>query len=411
MECGLLTGTMDVGPSPRFFPTVHGLLHVDSSAPATKSVARDRSQNPTREPPRTDVDYDASAIQVLEGLEAVRKRPGMYIGSTGERGLHHLIWEIVDNAVDEALAGYCDRIVLTLTDDGAIRVEDNGRGIPTDTAPGQELPAVTHRADPAARRRQVRRRRLQGLRRPARRRRLGRQRAVDPARGRGAATAATCGASASPSATPTAASSRSARSSRGEGTGTTVTYWASADIFETTTYSLETITTRIREMAFLNKGLEIVVRDERPAADEIVDAVAGRHRSQHEIDQGGTDAIQRGEGGGLRAGLQVRARPGRLRRAPQPPQAAGQRDGHLLRGRHPGRLGEPHEPRGRDAVEHLVQRVGAHLRQHDQHPRGRHPRGGLPRRADLAGQRLGRGVGPDQEAARTGSPATTSARA
>ena len=87
--------------------------------------------------------YDASAIQVLEGLEAVRKRPGMYIGSTGERGLHHLIWEIVDNAVDESLAGYCDRIVITLQADGGIRVEDNGRGIPTDTAPGQELPALT----------------------------------------------------------------------------------------------------------------------------------------------------------------------------------------------------------------------------------------------------------------------------
>src|SRR5690349_25099929 len=86
-------------------------------------------------------DYDASAIQVLEGLEAVRKRPGMYIGSTGERGLHHLIWEIVNNAVDEALAGYCDRIVLTLREDGGVQVIDNGRGIPTDTAPGQELPA------------------------------------------------------------------------------------------------------------------------------------------------------------------------------------------------------------------------------------------------------------------------------
>src|SRR5205085_6569867 len=88
-------------------------------------------------------EYGADSITVLEGLEAVRKRPGMYIGSTGERGLHHLIWEVVDNSVDESLAGYCDRIVLTLTADGAVRVEDNGRGIPTDTAPGQELPAVT----------------------------------------------------------------------------------------------------------------------------------------------------------------------------------------------------------------------------------------------------------------------------
>src|SRR5919107_3468117 len=87
--------------------------------------------------------YDASAIQVLEGLEAVRKRPGMYIGSTGERGLHHLVWEIVDNGVDEALAGYATRIVLTLQEDGGVRVEDNGRGIPTDTAPGQEMPALT----------------------------------------------------------------------------------------------------------------------------------------------------------------------------------------------------------------------------------------------------------------------------
>ena len=237
------------------------------------------------------VDYDASAIQVLEGLEAVRKRPGMYIGSTGERGLHHLIWEIIDNAVDESMAGYCDRIVVTLQDDGSVKVEDNGRGIPTDTAPGADMPAVTmaltmlhaggkfggggykvsgglHGVGVSV---------VNALSTTL----------VVEVRNRGHLWRQTFSLG-----VPDADLEQIRPMEPGERTGTTVTWWASDDIFETTSYNLETITSRIREMAFLNKGLEIVIRDERESADDLADAVEDG-TIDASVDQATPDAIKK----------------------------------------------------------------------------------------------------------------------
>jgi len=243
-----------------------------------------------------DADYDASAIQVLEGLEAVRKRPGMYIGSTGERGLHHLIWEVVDNAVDESLAGHCDRIVLTLLEDGGIRVEDNGRGIPTDTAAGQELPALTlaltvlHAGGKFGGGGYKVSGGLHGVGISVVNALSTRVIAEVKNRGHQWRQEFHVGV-------PVGGLEQVRAMEPGERTGTTITYYASPDIFETTQYSLETITSRIREMAFLNKGLEIVVRDERPASAELVDAVED-DTVDNSIDSAGHDALKRGEGGG-----------------------------------------------------------------------------------------------------------------
>ncbi|MCD6639567.1 MAG: DNA topoisomerase (ATP-hydrolyzing) subunit B [Nocardioides sp.] len=240
--------------------------------------------------------YDASAIQVLEGLEAVRKRPGMYIGSTGERGLHHLIWEIVDNSVDEALAGYCDRIVLTLQEDGGVRVEDNGRGIPTGTAPGQEMPAVTmaltmlHAGG-----------KFGG----------GGYKVSGGLHGVGVSVVNALSSrlvvevknrdhlwrQSFQLGVPDGDLEQVRPMEAGERTGTTVTWYASDEIFETTQYSLETIISRLREMAFLNKGVEFVVRDERAQADAIMDAVEDE-TIPGDVDSAGHDAPKRGEAGG-----------------------------------------------------------------------------------------------------------------
>ncbi|WP_210440706.1 DNA topoisomerase (ATP-hydrolyzing) subunit B [Nocardioides xinjiangensis] len=243
------------------------------------------------------VEYDASAIQVLEGLEAVRKRPGMYIGSTGERGLHHLIWEIVDNGVDEALAGFATRICLTLQADGGVRVEDDGRGIPTDTAPGQEMPALTmaltmlHAGGKFG---------GGGYKVSGGLHGVGvsvvnalSTRLVAEVRNRGHLWRQSFQLG-----VPDADLEQVRPMEPGESTGTTVTWYASEDIFESLHYNLETITSRLREMAFLNKGVEFVVRDERPQADAIIDAVED-DTIANDVDSAGHDAIKRGESGGL----------------------------------------------------------------------------------------------------------------
>ncbi|WP_030543671.1 DNA topoisomerase (ATP-hydrolyzing) subunit B [Streptomyces albus] len=206
-----------------------------------------------------EVAYDASAITVLEGLDAVRKRPGMYIGSTGERGLHHLVQEVVDNSVDEAMAGHADSIDVTILADGGVRVTDNGRGIPVGIVPSEGKPAVEVVMT------------------------------VLHAGGKfgGGGYAVSGGLHGVGVSVVNALSTRVAVEVRTEGhrwtqdyklgvptaplaknepvedTGTTVTFWADPDIFETTDYSFETLARRFQEMAFLNKGLAISLTDER----------------------------------------------------------------------------------------------------------------------------------------------------
>ena len=242
-------------------------MSVENPAGEVPADVAEEVRSTTAADTKVDAEYDASAIQVLEGLEAVRKRPGMYIGSTGARGLHHLIWEIVDNSVDEALAGHCDEILVTLQPDGSVKVEDNGRGIPTGTAPGQELPAVTlaltvlHAGG-----------KFGG----------GGYKVSGGLHGVGVSVVNALSShlvvevknrghlwrQSFSLGVPDGPLEQVRPLEEGEGTGTAVTWWASDDIFETLDYDLETITQRIREMAFLNRGLKIVVRDQRPVATE-----------------------------------------------------------------------------------------------------------------------------------------------
>ncbi|MFF5802244.1 MULTISPECIES: DNA topoisomerase (ATP-hydrolyzing) subunit B [unclassified Streptomyces] len=212
--------------------------------------------------------YDASAIQVLEGLDAVRKRPGMYIGSTGERGLHHLVYEVVDNSVDEALAGHADTIDVTILADGGVRVIDNGRGIPVDIVPSEGKPAVEvvltvlHAGGKFGGGGYAVSGGLHGVGVSVVNA-LSTKVAVEVKRdGYRWTQDYKLGA-------PTAAL---AKNEETDEHGTSVTFWADGDIFETTEYSFETLSRRFQEMAFLNKGLTLSLTDERESAKATVGA-------------------------------------------------------------------------------------------------------------------------------------------
>lgn len=227
--------------------------------------------------------YDASDLRVLEGLEAVRIRPGMYIGSTGPRGLHHLVYEIVDNSVDEALAGHASHIEVTILPDNGIRVVDDGRGIPVDEVPGEGVSgvetvmtklhaggkfggggyavsgglhgvgisvvnALSTRVDIEVRR--------QGY--------YWTQTYIDQH--------------------PTAPLQRGKAMEEGESTGTSVTFWADPAIFETTIYDFETLRSRFQQMAFLNKGLKISLTDLREVENNS-DEITGEDQEAQEQHQ------------------------------------------------------------------------------------------------------------------------------
>jgi DNA gyrase subunit B len=204
--------------------------------------------------------YDASSITVLEGLEAVRKRPGMYIGSTGERGLHHLVQEVVDNAVDEALAGFADTIHVTLLPDGGVRCFDNGRGIPVDIHPVEQRPALEvvlttlHAGGKFDSQAYAVSGGLHGVGVSvvnALSKRLEVEVSKDGYVWRQSYEYSV----------PTAPLLRGESTDK---TGTIITFWPDGDIFETTEWSFETLSRRLQEMAFLNRSLSITLTDERP---------------------------------------------------------------------------------------------------------------------------------------------------
>ena len=216
---------------------------------------------------KKDDEYGADSIKILEGLDAVRKRPGMYIGSTGRRGLHHLVWEVVDNAVDEAMAGFADQVDVRLLDDGGVEVTDNGRGIPVAMHESgvptiDVVMTVLHAGGKFEE---------------------GAYQVSGGLHGVGVSVVNALSTKLEADIcrdgyqwSQTYDHSIPNNIKQGEATkksGSTIRFWADPNIFETTDYDFDTVEQRLREMAFLNKGLTINLTDERVTPEEVVDEV------------------------------------------------------------------------------------------------------------------------------------------
>ena len=221
--------------------------------------------------------YDGSDIQVLEGLEAVRKRPGMYIGSTGPRGLHHLVYEVVDNSVDEALAGYCDRIEVWIHPDNSITVMDNGRGIPVDKHPKEKIPTVEvvltilHAGGKFG---------GEGYKVSGGLHGVGVS-VVNALSTRVEVNVCRDGSEYRIAFDHGKTCEKLERVGAAKHTGTKTTFWPDPEIFtETTIFDYDTLANRFREMAFLNKGLKIVLHDERANPGSAVSDAAPEPRTE-----------------------------------------------------------------------------------------------------------------------------------
>ncbi|QNK83503.1 DNA topoisomerase (ATP-hydrolyzing) subunit B [Nakamurella sp. PAMC28650] len=220
---------------------------------------RAAEQREAKAPVANKNEYGASSIRVLEGLDAVRKRPGMYIGDTGPTGLHHLVWEIVDNSVDEAMAGFADTVRVTLRADGAVEVIDNGRGIPVAMHPTEKRPTVEvvmtvlHSGGKFDSDSYAVSGGLHGVGISVVNALSTR---VDMEIHRDGSAFAQTYTDQKPGPLTTIGKSTK--------TGTTIAFWPDGSIFETVEFSFDTITRRLQQMAFLNKGMTIILRDERP---------------------------------------------------------------------------------------------------------------------------------------------------